>query len=36
MIIWQEVGSCCEQTHAAFEVGLSLDKEMVSIAASQT
>ena len=25
MILWQDVGPCCEQTHAAFEVGLSLD-----------
>ena len=23
IILWQDVGSCCEQTHAAFEVGLS-------------
>ena len=23
---WQDVGPCCEQTHAAFEVGLSLDQ----------
>ena len=23
--LWQDVGPCCEQTHAAFEVGLSLD-----------
>ena len=26
MILWQGVGPCCEQTHAAFEVGLSLDQ----------
>ena len=26
MILWQDVGPCCEQTHAAFEVGLSLDQ----------
>ena len=25
-ILWQDVGPCCEQTHAAFEVGLSLDQ----------
>ena len=25
IILWQDVGPCCEQTHAAFEVGLSLD-----------
>ena len=25
IIVWQDVGPCCEQTHAAFEVGLSLD-----------
>ena len=25
IISWQDVGPCCEQTHAAFEVGLSLD-----------
>ena len=24
IILWQDVGPCCEQTHAAFEVGLSL------------
>ena len=26
IILWQDVGPCCEQTHAAFEVGLSLDQ----------
>ena len=26
IILWQEAGPCCEQTHAAFEVGLSLDQ----------
>ena len=26
IILWQDVGTCCEQTHAAFEVGLSLDQ----------
>ena len=26
IILWQSVGPCCEQTHAAFEVGLSLDQ----------
>ena len=26
MNLWQDVGPCCEQTHAAFEVGLSLDQ----------
>ena len=25
IILWQDVDPCCEQTHAAFEVGLSLD-----------
>ena len=25
IIFWQDVGPCCEQTHAAFEVGVSLD-----------
>ena len=25
IILWQDAGPCCEQTHAAFEVGLSLD-----------
>ena len=25
IILWQDVGPCCEQTHAAFEVGLSPD-----------
>ena len=25
MILWQDVSPCCEQTHTAFEVGLSLD-----------
>ena len=25
IILWQDVGPCCEQTHAAFEVGLSID-----------
>ena len=25
IILWQDVGPCCEQTHAPFEVGLSLD-----------
>ena len=25
IILWQDVGPCCEQTHVAFEVGLSLD-----------
>ena len=25
IILWQDVGSCCGQTHAAFEVGLTLD-----------
>ena len=25
-ILWQDAGPCCEQTHAAFEVGLSLDQ----------
>ena len=23
-MLWQDVGPCCEQTHAAIEVGLSL------------
>ena len=27
MILWQDVGPCCEQTYAAFEVGLSLNQE---------
>ena len=26
IILWQDVGPCCEQTHAAFEVGLSRDQ----------
>ena len=26
IILWQDVGPCCEQTHAAFEVGLCLDQ----------
>ena len=26
IILWQDVGPCCEQTRAAFEVGLSLDQ----------
>ena len=26
IILWQDVGPCCEQAHAAFEVGLSLDQ----------
>ena len=26
IILWQDAGPCCEQTHAAFEVGLSLDQ----------
>ena len=26
IILWQDLGLCCEQTHAAFEVGLSLDQ----------
>ena len=26
IILWQDVGPCCEQTHAAFEVVLSLDQ----------
>ena len=26
IILWQDVGPCCEQTHAAFEVRLSLDQ----------
>ena len=26
IVLWQDVGPCCEQTHAAFEVGLSLDQ----------
>ena len=26
IILWQDMGPCCEQTHAAFEVGLSLDQ----------
>ena len=26
IIFWQDVGPCCEQTHAAFGVGLSLDQ----------
>ena len=26
IILWQDVGPCCEQTHVAFEVGLSLDQ----------
>ena len=26
IILWQDAGACCEQTHAAFEVGLSLDQ----------
>ena len=26
IILWQDVGPCCEQTHAAFELGLSLDQ----------
>ena len=26
IILWQDVGPCCEQTHADFEVGLSLDQ----------
>ena len=25
ILLWQDVGPCCEQTHATFEVGLSLD-----------
>ena len=26
IILWQDAGPCCEQTRAAFEVGLSLDQ----------
>ena len=26
MILWQVAGPCCEQTHAAFEVGVSFDQ----------
>ena len=26
IILWQDTGSCCEQTHTAFEVGLRLDQ----------
>ena len=26
IILWQDAGPCCEQTHAAFEVGLSRDQ----------
>ena len=26
IILWQDVGPCCEQTHAAFEVGLRLEE----------
>ena len=26
IILWQDAGPCCEQTHAALEVGLSLDQ----------
>ena len=26
IILWQDVGPCCEQTHAAFEEELSLDQ----------
>ena len=26
IILWQDAGPCCEQTQAAFEVGLSLDQ----------
>ena len=26
IVLWQDVGPCCEQTHAAFEVGLSLNQ----------
>ena len=26
IILWQDAGPCCEQTHAAYEVGLSLDQ----------
>ena len=26
MILWQDAGPCCEQAHAAFEVGLSFDQ----------
>ena len=26
IILWQDVGLCCEQTHATFEVGLSPDQ----------
>ena len=26
IILWQDAGPCCEQTHAAFEVGLSPDQ----------